>query len=81
VQTRLEAKIWMIQNQLARRNLEPYQRAELVLRMKPLIAAKAKANQQRGGGTVRLKADNRWIPSSRWRSRPVSGGIPCTRPR
>jgi hypothetical protein len=58
VQTRLEAKIWMIWNQLARRNLEPYQRAELVLQMEPLIAANAKANQRRGGGTVRLKSDN-----------------------
>jgi hypothetical protein len=58
VQTRLEAKIWMIRNQLARRNLEPYQRAELVLQMEPWIAADAKANQRRGGGTVRLKSDN-----------------------
>jgi hypothetical protein len=58
VQTRLKAKMWMIQNQLARRNLEPYQRAELVLQIEPLIAAKGKENQQRGGGTVRLKSDN-----------------------
>lgn len=44
--------VWMIQNQLARRNLEPYQRAELALTLEPLIAAKAKAHQQQAGGAV-----------------------------
>jgi len=39
----------MIRNQLGRRNLTPYQRAELALRLKPLIAAKAKEKQEREG--------------------------------
>ncbi len=55
VVTREDAKIWIIQNQVARRNLEPYQRAELVLKLEPLIAAKAKAHQQQAGGAVPQK--------------------------
>lgn len=37
--------VWMVQNQLGRRNLLPYVRAELALRLKPVIAEKAKENQ------------------------------------
>lgn len=37
--------IWMIRNQFGRRNLTPYQRSILALRLKPAIAAKAKENQ------------------------------------
>jgi hypothetical protein len=40
-----DAKIWIIRNQFGRRNLSPYQRGELALALKPLVAAKAK-NQQ-----------------------------------
>lgn len=40
---REDAKIWIIRNQLGRRNLQPYQRAELALALKPLIAAQAKS--------------------------------------
>lgn len=40
-----DVKIWIIKNQFGRRNLPPYVRGELALRLKPLIAAKAKANQ------------------------------------
>lgn len=36
--------IWMIQNQLGRRNLPAYERARLALRLKPAIAEKAKEN-------------------------------------
>jgi len=39
------AKVWVIRNQFGRRNLTPYQRAELVLKLEPLIAAKAKERQ------------------------------------
>ena len=38
VKTRDDAKIWIIQHQLARRNLERYQRAELALMLEPMIA-------------------------------------------
>ena len=36
---------WIILNQFGRRNLPAYERAKLALRLKPLIAKKAKANQ------------------------------------
>ncbi len=45
VQTHEDAKIWIIQNQLGRRNLEDYQRGELALRLKGMLEAKAKAQQ------------------------------------
>src|SRR5262245_33501287 len=44
---RLAAKVWIIQHQLGRRNLTDYQRTELALKLKPLIAAKA--NQSKAG--------------------------------
>jgi hypothetical protein len=55
VVTREDVLIWIIQNQFSRRNLEPYQRAELALKLEPLIAAKAKAHQQQAGGAVPSK--------------------------
>jgi len=39
-----DAKRWIIRNQLGRRNLTNYQRAELALQLKPLIAEMAKEN-------------------------------------
>lgn len=41
---------WIIRNQFGRRNLTPFQRAELALRLKPVVERKAKANQSLGGG-------------------------------
>lgn len=41
---------WYSQNQFGRRNLTPFQRAELALRLKPVVERKAKANQSLGGG-------------------------------
>ena len=40
-----EAKMWIIKNQLARRNLPPHRRGMLALQMKPIIEARAKENQ------------------------------------
>lgn len=40
-----EAILWIIDNQLGRRNLSAYDRSVLALRMKPLIAEKAKQQQ------------------------------------
>lgn len=37
--------VWIVQNQSGRRNLSAYSRAELALKLKPVIAAKAKENQ------------------------------------
>jgi len=42
-----EAKRWIIEHQFGRRNLTPYQRAELALALKPLLAAEAKQRQGR----------------------------------
>ena len=39
------AMLWMIRNQLGRRNLLPYVRSDLALKLKPVIAAMAKENQ------------------------------------
>ena len=39
------AKIWIIQNQFGRRNLAPFTRAELALKLEPMMAAKAKENK------------------------------------
>jgi ParB-like chromosome segregation protein Spo0J len=49
VTTREEASIWIIQNQLGRRNLEDYQRIELAERLRPLLEQRAKAKQRTGG--------------------------------
>ena len=46
------AKAWIIQNQLGRRNLLPFVRTELVLKLKPILAKKAKERQ-----TLGLKSD------------------------
>lgn len=45
-----EAKIWIITNQLARRNLPVFVSIELALQLKPLIEKKAKENLSQGGG-------------------------------
>jgi len=41
--------VWIIRNQFGRRNLAPFTRGELALKLEPLIAAKAKLNQVEGG--------------------------------
>jgi hypothetical protein len=43
------AKLWVLKNQLARRNLSPYQKAELALAMDPFLAAQAKKRQVLAG--------------------------------
>ena len=43
---RESAKLWIIDNQLARRNLAPYQRTVLQLKRANIIAARAKARQE-----------------------------------
>jgi len=48
VKTREDALIWIIQHQLGRRNLEDYQRGELVLTLEPLLKAQAEARMRAG---------------------------------
>jgi 16S rRNA G966 N2-methylase RsmD len=52
-----DVKLWIIKNQLSRRNLNDYQRIKLVLAREPLITAKAKEHQSKGGGSVHQKSD------------------------
>ncbi len=40
---------WIIKNQLGRRNIPMYVRAELALKLKPVIAKEAKGNEKLGG--------------------------------
>lgn len=50
IETRDDAMAWIIQNQFSHRNLTKFQRAELVLRLEPLIAAKAKERMRERKG-------------------------------
>jgi len=43
------AKEWIIRNQFGRRNLTPYQRAELALQLEPLIRERAEENLKQSG--------------------------------
>lgn len=45
LETREDVKAWMIRNQLGRRNITPFARTELALKLKPIIAKQAKENQ------------------------------------
>ena len=58
IESRDDAKIWIINNQFGRRNITPYQRAELALKLEPLYAARAKdlmaAGAQRRQDEIRL---------------------------
>lgn len=49
------AKVWIINNQFGRRNLTLFQRAELGLKLEPLLAAKAKERQRGGRGGMLLQ--------------------------
>ena len=67
---RNEAQRWIIEHQFGRRNLTPYQRAELALKLKPLIAEKATrkrlANLREGDTTPeRQDSDSREIDNNR----------------
>lgn len=65
LEDRATAKIWILKNQFARRNLTPFQRAELALKLEPLIAEKAKEKQREGGGAVRQKSDKAVIDTKK----------------
>ena len=59
--TREEVMLWMLRNQLGRRNLNSYQRSELALRTEPLLREAAKKNQatSTGGQGPRLLETSR----------------------
>lgn len=49
---RNDAKLWILKNQLSRRNVSDFQRIEIVSKIKPLIAVRAKERQKEHGGTA-----------------------------
>jgi len=55
--SRDEAKEWIMRNQFGRRNLSDYQRSVLALRLKEIIAVRAKEKQREAGGAVIQKSD------------------------
>ena len=59
--SREEVMLWMLRNQLGRRNLNSYQRSELALRTEPLLREAAKKNQatSTGGQEPRLLETSR----------------------
>lgn len=58
--SRYEAKEWIIKNQFGRRNLNPYQRAELVLQLEELYKEQAKENQL---SSLKKGSDNPVVPN------------------
>ena len=46
--SREAAKIWIIENQFGRRNLSPYDRSVLALKLEPLYAEEAKRRMEEG---------------------------------
>lgn len=71
-----DAKAWIIRQQFGRRNLQPFQRAELALVLKPLLATEAKRRQSHGlkKGTqspVRQNSDAR-EKSKTWTSKKLA---------
>ena len=40
-----EAELWIVQNQIGRRNLSPFSKCEMVLRFEPILSAEAKKRQ------------------------------------
>lgn len=52
--SREDAKLWIIKNQLGRRNLSAYDRSSLALKLKPLFAERSKERQRGGQGGVLL---------------------------
>lgn len=53
LKNRNDAKIWMVNNQLGRRNLTDFAKTELMLKIKPLLSEKAKENQLRGTSNLK----------------------------
>ena len=67
--SREEAKVWMLENQLGRRNLTDAMRIELALAKAELLHKRAKENQSRAGGDKR--SGSLLIKSSKMTDEPV----------
>lgn len=46
---------WVLENQFGRRNLTDFQRGEIALKLKPVLAAEAKERQEEGGVSANLR--------------------------
>ena len=57
-ESRNEVIEWIIKNQFGRRNLPLHERARLALRLKPVIAEKAKSNKQEAANKMNLIVGN-----------------------
>ena len=64
-ESRAEAETWILKNQIGRRNLPTYVKAQLALRLKPVIAEQAKQKQSDAGGAVRQKSDKAAIDTKK----------------
>lgn len=62
IETRDDAVVWIIRNQLGRRNLTDFVKVELAMRMATAVEAKAKSNMVKGGGDKRSGLINRSDP-------------------
>ena len=51
--TRSGVLVWIIQNQLGRRNISPFVRTQLAMRLQDLLTPKGKENMRKGGGDRR----------------------------
>lgn len=56
---------WIILNQFGRRNLSPYDRSVLALKLKPVFTERAKEKQAEAGGAVRQKSDKAVIDTKK----------------
>ena len=73
-ESREDAKIWIINNQFGRRNITSFTRAELALKLKPLIAEKAKENlskNTKGGDGFPMLGNNPHL----WDGFPMLGKV------
>ena len=55
--SKVAAKVWLLENQVGRRNMTEFQKIEATLKLKEVYVAQAKQNQRAGGGAVRQKSD------------------------
>ena len=64
-ESREKAIEWIILNQFGRRNLSAYDRSLLALKLKPIIAERAKEKQREAGGAVRQKSDKATVDTKK----------------
>jgi len=71
VHTRAEAFVWMYENQLGRRNLEPFMRAEMALKVKPYIEERARERSRANLELSSKRGTGKEVLNS---APPISGG-------